>query len=68
MIITTTDGRDYEYLDMCPYCRITTEGNHQWNCPAFPPFRKLYEVGVDISKIRIFKYDDKGNFVKKIKG
>jgi len=62
MIKTTTDERDYEYPAMCPYCNITTGGQHQWNCPAFPPFRKLYEV----SPIRIFKYDDKGNFVKEI--
>jgi len=67
MRITATDGIDYEHPDMCPYCNITTGGQHQWNCPAFPPFRKLYEVGVDISKIRILKCDDEGNFIKEIK-
>lgn len=66
MRITTTDGNDCEFPDMCGYCAITTGGRHQSNCPAFPPIHKQYEVGVDISKVRVFKYDDEGNFIKEL--
>ena len=51
MKITTADGQVYERPDMCGYCTITTGGFHQWNCPAFPQILKLYEVGVDTSKL-----------------
>lgn len=65
MRITTTDGKVYDRPDMCGYCEMTTGGQHQWNCPAFPPEQKAYLVEIK-TNVRIFKYDDEGNFIKEL--
>jgi len=66
MRITTTDRRVNDYPNMCGYCEITTGGQHQGNCPLFQlqiPRVHLLETN---RRIRIFKYDDEGNFIKEL--
>jgi len=33
MRFTTTDGKDYEVADQCPYCSLSTGGQHGAGCP-----------------------------------
>ena len=35
MTQTTTDGRTIETADICPYCHMTTFGDHQAYCPLW---------------------------------
>lgn len=62
MYYSFTDGKVLDVPDRCGYCGGATDGQHQLNCPAFPPALKYYFH----SKIRIFKYDDEGNFIKEL--
>jgi len=33
--INTAGEKVIPFIDMCPYCQLTTAGNHQLNCPSF---------------------------------
>ena len=37
MYYSFSDGTTFDIPDMCGYCELTTGGQHQWNCLAFPP-------------------------------
>jgi len=52
----TTDGKEYDFPEMCPYCEMNT-GGHQFNCPLYRNFQlwnefarediELAEMGMD---------------------
>ena len=33
MSFSTTDGKDYYIPDTCPYCNLSTGGQHESDCP-----------------------------------
>ena len=33
MRFSTTDGKVWDSIDMCPYCSLDTAGNHTGDCP-----------------------------------
>ena len=38
---TTTDGKEYIFVDICYYCRMDTAGNHEFNCPLYSYSRAI---------------------------
>ena len=60
-----TAGNPMIFYDMCGYCQMTTGGQHQPNCPLFQPQGK-WQPELSKPRVRIFKYDDNGSFIKEI--
>ena len=53
---------DEHPADRCAYCQLDTGRQHQESCPFFQ-LRK-YQRNLRLQgRVRIFKYDDKGNFM-----
>lgn len=47
MRFTTTDGKDYVVADQCPYCSLSTGGQHGAGCPMAA---KNFERGIYFPK------------------
>ncbi len=65
--IKDTVGNEHFFTEGCSYCRMSTGGQHEPNCPC-----KDLEISdrpakiPNIRQVRILKYDDGGNFVKEL--
>lgn len=49
MRFSTTDGKEYDVPDQCPYCGLSTGGQHGAGCPL-NPLRKKELAILDVRK------------------
>lgn len=68
MKITTTDGKEYYFIENCPYCNPTTAGQHRSDCPNFQPPSRLFTPPPWVNPgVRISEFGDEGDFVKEFR-
>jgi len=65
--ITDTIGNEHFFVEGCSYCRMSTGGLHEPNCPMkdIKVADRLARI-LNIRQVRILKYDDGGNFIKEL--
>ena len=66
MKMSTTDGKEYELIDQCPYCQLNIAGNHQLTCPLFNKVPDNIKVLTRISVHIYNKLDREVETIKKI--
>jgi len=67
MKITTTDGKEYQFIDMCTCCNLDTAGNHEFNCPLYCEQDIEYDVYVPMPPIKEYTIEIKITKIEKAK-